>query len=57
MQLKTGDYVEIVEGPVRADGYMWWKFNRLSGGTETPGWAVEHQEWYVRSYSPDQPLE
>jgi len=56
-QLKTGDYVEIMEGPVQADGYTWWKFNLLSGGTETSGWAVEQPEWYVRSYSPDQTIE
>lgn len=56
-QLKTGNYVEIVDGPVQANGYTWWKFNLLSGGTETAGWAVEDQEWYVRSYSPDQTLE
>jgi len=54
-QIETGEYVEIVDGPVQADGYTWWKF-KLSY-LETTGWAVEDQEWYVRSYRPDQPLE
>jgi hypothetical protein len=56
-QLKTGDYVEIADGPVQADGYTWWKFKLYSGNIETTGWAVEDQEWYVRSYRPDQPQE
>ncbi len=58
-QLKTGDYVEIVEGPVQANGYTWWKLNLFDPGSdgETTGWAVENQEWYVRSYLPDQPQE
>jgi len=53
-QLKTDDYVEIVDGPLQADGYTWWKFKLYGGGsdTETSGWAVEDQQWYVRSYLP-----
>jgi hypothetical protein len=46
--MKTNDYVEIIDGPVIADGYTWWKFIYIGG----EGWAVEHQEWYVRSYLP-----
>lgn len=56
-QLKTGDYVEIVDGPVQANGYTWWNFRVYSGNVETTGWAVEDLEWYVRSYRPDQPQE
>jgi hypothetical protein len=53
-QLKTDDYVEIVEGPMVADGYTWWKFEIPSWGSAAPtsGWAVEDQQWYVRSYLP-----
>jgi hypothetical protein len=53
-QLKTDDYVDIVDGPLQADGYTWWKFKLYGGGsdTETSGWAVEDQQWYVRSYLP-----
>jgi hypothetical protein len=53
-QLKTSDYVEIVDGPVQADGYTWWKFKLYNLGSDTPtsGWAVENQQWYVRSYLP-----
>jgi hypothetical protein len=47
-QLSTDTYVEIIDGPIQADGYTWWKF-QLSG--ESSGWAVEDQEWYVRSYN------
>jgi hypothetical protein len=50
-QLKTGDYVEIVDGPVQDGGYTWWNFKLYTweSGAET-GWAVESQEWYERSY-------
>jgi hypothetical protein len=52
VQLKTTDYVEIVDGPVQADGYTWWKVELFSWGSDTitSGWAVEDQQWYVRSY-------
>ncbi len=54
MQLKSQDYVEIIDGPVQADGYTWWKFqiDDFSGGTQPTGWGVENQDWYVRSYLP-----
>jgi len=54
MQLKPWDYVEIIDGPVQANGYTWWKFKILdsSYGSEPMGWAVEDQEWYERSYLP-----
>jgi len=45
-QLKTGDYVEISDGPVVANGYTWWK---LKLWDKELGWAVENQEWYRRS--------
>jgi hypothetical protein len=53
-QLKTDDYVEIVDGPVLADGYTWWKIKFFDWGsdTQTEGWAVENQDWYVRSFLP-----
>jgi hypothetical protein len=58
-QMKTGDYAEIVEGPTQADGYTWWKFKLYSWDTggEAMGWAVEDQDWYVRSYAVNQPKE
>jgi hypothetical protein len=54
MQLKPFDYVEIVDGPVQANGYTWWKLKiyDYSSDTEPTGWAVEDQEWYERSYLP-----
>jgi len=44
-------YVEIVDGPVQANGYTWWKFKIYdwSSSEEKTGWAVENQEWYERS--------
>jgi hypothetical protein len=54
MQLKYYDYVEIIDGPVQADGFTWWKFKiyDMSSGVEPTGWAVENQDWYERSYLP-----
>jgi len=48
-QLETGDYVEIIDGPIQADGHTWWKFPIHSGNSNS-GWAVEDQGWYARSY-------
>jgi hypothetical protein len=55
-QAQTGTYLEIVDGPVVADGYTWWKFlvHDWSNPAPIEGWAVENPEWYVRSYRPDQ---
>lgn len=55
----TGDFLEIVDGPLMSDGYTWWKFSLFSWTSDTPiqGWAVENLGWYVRSYRPDQPDE
>ena len=52
-QLKAGDYVEISDGPVVADGHTWWKF-KVYDFTDNPpvGWAVENHDWYNRSYLP-----
>ena len=54
-QLSKGTYVEILDGPVQAGGYTWWKVKVFDDGTE--GWAVENPEWYIRSYRPDQSVE
>lgn len=48
--LQAGEYVEIVDGPVAADGYTWWQLGDWDGNPL--GWAVEDQEWYERSYLP-----
>lgn len=51
VQLERGMYFDIIEGPVDADGYRWWKIQIYSyeqnGGTE--GWIVEDPTWYSRS--------
>jgi len=47
-QLHTEDYLEIIDGPVKASGYTWWKV-QSAFDTAISGWAVENQEWYKRS--------
>jgi len=51
-QLKTGEYVEIIGGPVSADGHTWWNIKDLDYSQELSGWAVENHDWYERSYLP-----
>jgi len=45
-RLPVGTYVNIIDGPVRADGYTWWKIRDEYPGRE--GWIWEKQEWYMR---------
>jgi hypothetical protein len=58
-QARTKDYIEIVGGPVQSDGYTWWKVKVIpwASNESIEGWAVENQEWYVRSYRVNQPEE
>lgn len=42
-KLREGDQVTILEGPIEADGYVWWKM-RAANGLE--GWAVDVVGWY-----------
>jgi hypothetical protein len=50
-QLRAGSALTIIDGPVVAEGFTWWKF-RLYPATQPPveGWAVESQEWYERAW-------
>ena len=50
-KLQPGTYVELIDGPVNADGYTWWKYNLLTfDNAVMEGWAVEHQDWYERAW-------
>ena len=48
-QLQAGEYVIIMDGPVQAAGFTWWKF-ALSHDESITGWAVENPEWYRRAW-------
>lgn len=51
--LHTDDYLTILDGPVQADDYTWWKYEILysqSSGEPTIGWVVEDRDWFERSY-------
>jgi hypothetical protein len=48
-QLQTGEYVIIVDGPVQAAGFTWWKL-ALAGDESISGWAVQDPEWYERAW-------
>ena len=50
-QLQEGEYVQIVDGPVEAEGFIWWKIAvDLYAAEPVEGWAVENQEWYERAW-------
>jgi hypothetical protein len=46
-QMGSGEYFQIVDGPVSADGYTWWMIQVF--GSNTTGWIVENQDWYARA--------
>lgn len=46
MKLQEGEFVTILEGPIEADGYFWWKIR--VGENVAEGWAVEVAGWYVQ---------
>jgi len=47
----AGEYLEIVSGPVQANGLEWWEV-RLSRDSSGPvqGWIVENQDWIERAW-------
>lgn len=42
--LSPGDIVQILDGPVQAEGYQWWKLKLEKDNLS--GWAVENADWY-----------
>ena len=44
-QLRKGETVTLVEGPVVAGGFNWW---RVLTGEGREGWIVEVPEWYEK---------
>jgi hypothetical protein len=46
--LKKDTYIEIMEGPEKADGLVWWKVKVF--GSEATGWVAENPEWYDRAH-------
>ncbi|MFC2055332.1 DUF3160 domain-containing protein [Chloroflexota bacterium] len=50
-KLQVGEYVMIVEGPIHAEGFTWWKLKTdLHAKEPIEGWAVENPEWYERAW-------
>jgi hypothetical protein len=50
-RLNVGDYLEIVDGPIPAMGFTWWKFRGMDvTGTAIEGWAPENAAWFERAW-------
>jgi hypothetical protein len=47
--LHTGDYFEILDGPLKAESLTWWKVKDISYYNAI-GWIAENQTWYERAY-------
>ena len=48
-EINPGDILVIVDGPVEADGALWWKFRADPLSANPPeGWAIANQNWYER---------
>ncbi len=43
-------YIEIVDGPVRADNLNWWKVSVYFSLKEEEGWVAENSDWYERAH-------
>ncbi len=46
-----GEYLEIVSGPVKANGLEWWEVRLSRDLSDTfQGWIVENQDWIERAW-------
>ena len=55
-QLGTGQVVDLIEGPVQADGFVWWRFDDRQGNI---GWGAEgdaETEWLSPQIGEPQPV-
>ena len=50
--LEAGVYLLIVDGPVEADGAVWWKVQVDAGLSQDAleGWMMEDQQAYERAW-------
>lgn len=46
-RLKEGEVIDVIEGPIEADEYLWWKVRVESDGQE--GWVAENPGWFAPS--------
>jgi hypothetical protein len=46
--LKFYTYIEIIDGPQKADNLTWWKIKVYD--TDTEGWVAGNPEWYDRAH-------
>jgi hypothetical protein len=46
-RLKEGEVIDVIEGPIEADEYLWWKVRVESDSQE--GWVAENPGWFAPS--------
>jgi hypothetical protein len=49
-QLRAGDYVKIIAGPLQSQSFTWWKMQLIHSDSEIiEGWAVQEANWFERA--------
>ncbi len=46
-RLKHNDIFTVIDGPVYAEGYIWWKIQEKID--QTQGWIIENPDWFINS--------
>ncbi len=44
-RLKVGEVIDVIEGPIQADQYLWWRVRVEGDGLE--GWVAENPGWFA----------
>lgn len=51
-RLRAGDVIQLIDGPVEAEGSTWWQIAILddSKNFSVVGWVIQNQDWFERVY-------
>jgi hypothetical protein len=45
LKIPKGEKILVLEGPVEADAYLWWRVRVIGSGQE--GWVAENPGWFA----------
>ncbi len=51
-RLRAGDVIQMIDGPIEAEGSTWWKIAILDDRDtfSAAGWVIQNQDWFERVY-------